>query len=259
MRRLLVFSDLDGSLLDHDSYDYTPALPAIAEIYARGGILVLASSKTAAEMLPLHHDLGLGDTPMIVENGAACVSPEGIGSKTADYRAIRQVLSTLNAPFRGFGDMSVAEVSAQTGLSHLQAERAKARQFSEPGLWQGDAHQHAAFLAALARHGINASRGGRFLTLSFGATKADQMMKLRQRYRGCFTIAIGDAPNDFDMIAAADRGVVIRNPHSPDLPPFQHEHRILRTEHSGPDGWYAAVMQLLSDWDQEQKGTATHG
>ena len=57
---MLVFTDLDGTLLDHNDYGYGPALPALTELKARDIPLVLASSKTAAEIAPLHHDLGLG-------------------------------------------------------------------------------------------------------------------------------------------------------------------------------------------------------
>lgn len=32
---LLIFTDLDGTLLDHFSYDYTEALPAIAQLEQR--------------------------------------------------------------------------------------------------------------------------------------------------------------------------------------------------------------------------------
>ncbi|KUP90693.1 HAD-IIB family hydrolase [Tritonibacter horizontis] len=259
MHQLLVFSDLDGTLLDHDTYDYGPALPAIARIKALGGLLILASSKTASEISPIHQELDLGDAPMIVENGAACVRASAIGTQDADYRAIRQVLRTLDAPFRGFGDMSVEEVSEQTGLSPDAAERARARQFSEPGLWHGDAHQRAGFLAALARHGITAREGGRFLTLSFGATKANQMQRMREQHAPCFTIALGDAPNDTEMIASADRGVVVRNDHSPQMPILPNEQHVLRTELPGPSGWCAAMFQLLAEWDDNEKGTASHG
>ncbi|TNJ44847.1 mannosyl-3-phosphoglycerate phosphatase [Phaeobacter sp. B1627] len=259
MRRLLIFSDLDGTLLDHETYSYAPAVPAIEQIKARGGLLVLASSKTAAEILSLHQELDLGDTPMIVENGAASITAVAVGSQDAEYRAIRQVLQSLDAPFRGFGDMSVAEVSRQTGLDMAAAKRAKARQFSEPGLWEGDARQQSAFLAALARRGISARHGGRYLTLSFGATKADQMLLLREKYAPCFTVALGDAPNDTEMIAAADRGVIIRNDHSPSLPPLPNELQVLRTDQPGPTGWCTAMLEILCEWDQIQKGTASNG
>lgn len=63
----LVFTDLDGTLLDHETYSFAPAAEALAALKARGVPLVLASSKTAAEIAELHRALGLGDTPAIVE------------------------------------------------------------------------------------------------------------------------------------------------------------------------------------------------
>ncbi|NKX39261.1 HAD-IIB family hydrolase [Tritonibacter mobilis] len=259
MPRLLVFSDLDGTLLDHTTYSYAPARPALAALRARDALLILASSKTAAEMLPLHQELDLGEAPMIVENGAACLTPTEIDGRDTVYRKLRALLSSLDAPFTGFGDMSVDEVATLTGLPRPAAARAKARQFSEPGLWQGDADQKAQFIAKLAQAGITARQGGRFLTLSYGASKADQMQHICRQNAPCFTIALGDAPNDAEMIATADRGVLVRNDHGPDLADFPIETRILRTDLPGPEGWCAAILHLLCDWDQYQKGAAPHG
>ncbi len=258
MGRLIVFSDLDGTLLDHDTYSFTPALPAISRLKSRGAMLVLASSKTAAEMITLHHALDLGDSPMIVENGAACVLPTDPFSGKEDYEQIRQVLELLDAPFKGFGDMSDAEVSAATGLTHTAAHFAKKRQFTEPGLWLGNTDEQTAFLETLKEHGISARSGGRFLTLSFGATKADQMAQISQEYTANTTIALGDAPNDAEMIASADWGVVIRNDHAPAMPPFANETKILRTTERGPIGWATAVNQILDKIDHD-KGSHPHG
>lgn len=47
---LLIFTDLDGTLLDHESYDFTPARPMLARLAAMRAPVVLASSKTAAEI-----------------------------------------------------------------------------------------------------------------------------------------------------------------------------------------------------------------
>ena len=50
---LLLFSDLDGTLLDHDSYDFAPARPALDALKGIGAGVVLATSKTAAEVTPV--------------------------------------------------------------------------------------------------------------------------------------------------------------------------------------------------------------
>jgi mannosyl-3-phosphoglycerate phosphatase len=57
----VVVTDVDGCLLD-ETYRWEPARPALDALKKRGIPLVLCSSKTRAEMEPLHADLGL-DAP----------------------------------------------------------------------------------------------------------------------------------------------------------------------------------------------------
>jgi mannosyl-3-phosphoglycerate phosphatase len=253
--RLVVFSDLDGTLLDHRDYSYAPARPALAALAARGIPLVLASSKTAAEIAALHAALGLGATPAIVENGAGLFEPGAGVEPGADYANLRATLDAvpgdLRQYFRGFADMSVDEVARTTGLSPEAATLAKRRAYSEPGLWSGDTATLTAFTAALAANGIAARRGGRFLTLSFGATKADRMGEIATRLGAGLILALGDAPNDIEMLEAADRGVILRNDHGTPIPPLSGEAsgRITRTAQPGPAGWNAAVLEFLNNFN----------
>lgn len=251
---LLVFSDLDGTLLDHSDYSWSAARPALSRLAALGAPVILASSKTAVEIDALQAQMGLSGFPAIVENGAGVT-----GMQDADappqYDALRAALDAvapaLRAQFEGFGDMDAGRVAEATGLPAQDAIAARSRAFSEPGLWHGTPQGEAAFVAALAPAGVAARRGGRFLTLSFGKTKADRMAQIIARYRPAHTIALGDAPNDIEMLEAADFGVIIANPHHAPLPPLPRERtgQITRTAQAGPAGWNAAMIALTDQFN----------
>ena len=247
---LLVFSDLDGTLLSHGDYGWAEARPGLARLRALGAGLVLASSKTSAEMIPLRDEIGFSDWPAIVENGAGILWPgeTDIGDAQT-YADLRKTIKTLPVGFVGFGDMTVQEVADQTGLDSQAASRARQRQFSEPGVWTGTRAELDTFLAALKNAGLSARQGGRFLTISSGRTKADAMSEVTARLKPDRTIALGDAPNDAEMIMAADIGVIVRNPHGPGIAPLTSDQsgRILRTTQVGPAGWAEAILTLTKD------------
>lgn len=256
----MVFTDLDGTLLDHDTYRWDAASEALERLRRLRCAVVLASSKTAAEMGPLRARLGFVDWPAIVENGAGLL-PGGVDTvaDAARYDALRRHLDTvpwaLRSCFRGFGDMSAEEVAEMTGLPLVQARLAKTRAFSEPGIWRGSDAERGVFLDHVRTHGVVAQQGGRFLTLSFGGNKADRVKEVIAQYRPRHTIALGDAPNDAEMLEVADFGVVIANPYGAELDTLRGEEtgRIMRTSQAGPKGWNTAMHMLLDRLGLQEK------
>lgn len=253
---LIFFTDLDGTLLDHDSYSYEPAQEALALLRKRNIPLILASSKTAAEVAPLRHAIGFQHCEAIVENGAGILLP---GDRdTGSGEQYKELLNTIaNMPpgyrdcFRGFAQWRVEELSELTGLTKVAAALAKERQFSEPGLWSGSDEDLEGFCGLLKQHGIVAQQGGRFLTLSFGGNKVDRMHEIMDLYRAGeqdrFCVALGDAPNDIAMLTAADLGIVIPNPSHGGIGKFSNEKmkNIVHARFSGPKGWNVAVLDVL--------------
>ena len=252
---LIVFTDLDGTLLDHESYSFDPARTALDRLRALGIPLILASSKTAAEIVEIQRAVGCAAYPAIVENGAGILEP---GADTADdgrYRellaAIDEVSPYIRSQFEGFNDLGPTGIAQATGLAPEQARLAADRRFSEPGLFFGGSGDLSEFRRALGKLGVRARRGGRFLTLSFGGTKADRMDEIAARFGNPPRIALGDAPNDIEMLEAADHGVIIANSHGSELPPLPGETAglIRRTALPGPTGWNSAVLDLLYQMD----------
>jgi len=156
MPNIIVYTDLDGSLLDGTTYSYEAAIPALAAIREQGIPLILVSSKTRAEMEPLRQQLDHRD-PFIVENGGAVYIPHGLFEFPFErmrtrspyqvielglpYHMLRDVLKQIEdaveTPLQGFGDLSVEAIMQVTGLSYADAALAKQREYDEPYLLQG--------------------------------------------------------------------------------------------------------------------------
>lgn len=258
---VLVFSDLDGTLLDHASYAWAPAAQALDLLRGMGCGVVLATSKTAAEVVQLREDIGFSDWPSIVENGGGLLLPGDPPDETdPTYQLLRARLNDLPTGFVGFADMSVSEICARTGLPEEGARHAKMRRFSEPGVWTGSEAEFDAFSRAAKSLGLFIQQGGRFLSLSFGGTKADRMDELIEMYAPDLTIALGDAPNDVRMLERADYGVIVANPAATPIArlPGEGAGRIRQSIHTGPKGWSESVLEIL-DETRMLRDTSTYG
>jgi len=72
---ILVFTDLDGTLLDSDTYSYKSALPALKLIKNKKIPLIFCSSKTKSEIEMYRKRIG-NDDPFISENGGGIFIPK---------------------------------------------------------------------------------------------------------------------------------------------------------------------------------------
>ncbi len=265
---LLVFTDLDGTLLDHHTYRWDAAGPALEALGRVGALVVLCSSKTRAEMEAVQADLRLSG-PLIVENGGAVVStgagvlesglPDRVGGRPAKVfgtayaelrRALEALREELGADLRGFGDLSPAEVARVTGLPEDRARLAKAREFDEPFFWEPapSPAEVARAREILAGRGLRLTRGGRFWHLMGPNDKGravawliEQVSRVRGRPR---TLALGDGENDLPMLCAVDEGVVVERGDGGHLAPLPPGLR--KVPGRGPVGWNRAVLDWLA-------------
>lgn len=286
--KVVIFTDLDGTLLDYGSYSFADALPALRLIKKWSIPLIICSSKTAAEIglyrrrLENHH-------PFISENGGGIFVPKGyFGFQLADwlnaiddasirlesdeeyeflrlgarYEELRKALEILNRSgfsLRGFGDMSADEVSALTGLPLPEAVLAKQREFDEPFVVDGGPNKPERIAEAIERLGFHCVTG-RIKHIVGSSDKGKAVSLLKSMYRtaskALTTIGVGDAPNDLPMLQAVDHPILVQQPDG-----SYHGDLIIqglvRAEGKGPAGWNSAIMDLLTRWSlSDPKGLA---
>lgn len=271
---LVLFTDLDGTLLDHHTYSAAGASNALHRLARREVPVIFCSSKTFAEQIHLQRELGIYQ-PMILENGSAIAVPKGhfrvlpaprsilhfpenANTDTHDFHVFAHdgaaVIRTELAHFhdiKGFFNASDAELSAVTDLAGEALNRARDRQFTETIL-TALADTDIDFLKRkLAEKGWILSRGGRFFTIqSAQVDKGKAVQWLKEVFRqnmseSTLFAATGDSQNDTPMLSAVDFPFLVQ----------RHDGTwadvtvtgIEKIGDIGPAGFSAAVKMLLDE------------
>ncbi|WP_373019622.1 HAD-IIB family hydrolase [Thiomicrorhabdus sp.] len=253
MQKLIIFTDLDGTLLNHHTYAYEVVKPLIERLKEAGVPVVLNSSKTLSELESWQQRLGLLP-PVIAENGGVILLNDGkkgqkhlIGTPYEEIRSYIKHLRKANKwVFEGFGDWTVAEVMNKTGLKSADAVRAKEREVTEPILWQDSEENLEKFKTELGKENLILKRGGRFHHVMARHDKADAMRYLLSQPPfecdlQCKVVALGDGENDLSMLCHADIAVV--------LPPASgtalEVENAVYAKSEAPFGWVESIESIL--------------
>ena len=266
----IILTDLDGTLLDHQTYDYSPARPALAQLKEKNIPLVLCTSKTAAEVLPIRAELENED-PFIVENGGGIYIPNSyfstipfetrqidhflvisLGRPCSELQEALVRISDENGwAVESFLQMTASELAEKSGLSLPQAVRSLQREFDLPFRILSQNYSQRQLEDEVQRFGLRVTQGGRFFHLSQDGEKGvavAQLIELYQINHGgpVESIGLGDSRNDLSMLRKVQVPVIIPNPHS--MAPLTDELPAAQKAHApGPKGWNDVVLSLLVD------------
>jgi mannosyl-3-phosphoglycerate phosphatase len=267
MLHYIIFTDLDGTLLDSETYSYEKSLAAINRLKENGIPIIFCSAKTRAEQEIYRRELGLFH-PFIVENGGAIFIPRDYFPFPFDYHKVvddllaielaiprsrvRKLLAKISKEndfrFRGLGDLSATEVAGITGLNLEFAKLAKHREYDEPVEFdpprEKDTHK---FLAKLGEEGLNWSYGGRLYHVMGGGDKGKAVEILSDLYRKMWrrrrTIGLGNSLNDLPMLSQVDIPILVQkrdyNWEDINLP------RLRKVQGVGPEGWSRAIVEIF--------------
>ena len=268
---LLVVSDLDGTLLDTLRIRSVPRARLSTQSVSETIPLVLATSKTLAEVRTTRgrnwrrsdpdsgewwcgpHTSRAGGRLSHVASRVVKVTRFSIEMgvpRDVLVRELAEIAAETGIELRGLNQLSTAVISQLTGLSHEASLLACDRAYDEPFLLERE--DQIALIAAVARRrGLLATRGGRFCHLSGPTDKGFALAWILRLFGDIgeyfYTIGLGDAPNDLPFLQLVDRPIIIPSRDDrldPQLAAaLPHGER---ASDAGTVGWNDAVLAVLA-------------
>lgn len=245
----LIFTDLDGTLLGHDTYTYTENLELIRQLKRRYPI-ILCSSKTALEIKNLQKKLGLVDMPFVAENGAyiyfnSFYQFQSPVRQAAITEALQRLRIQYHLNFQLFSENTSQQIAELTGLSLAESCQALQRLYSEVIIWGSNPQYEQQIIARHLAKNLHIVHGGRFShVLSTACDKSIAVRWLQQFYPAeAVRIGLGDSENDIDMLKACEHAVVVKRPYKPVLQ-FAHN-SVYYTRKMAPAGWKEGLEYFL--------------
>jgi len=272
--KILVYTDLDGTLLDYHSYSFRDALPALGEIKKRNIPLILCSSKTRGELEEYQRKLRIR-YPFISENGGAIFIPKGYFNKLKNdlkvkgkylvlelgtpYKELRKRLLEISRKFGvkvvGFKDLKIKQIASMCNLPYQEARLAKKRDYDEPFYFLDEIKQkeRQTIEREFKKSGLKLTKGGRFYHLLGQNDKGKAVRLLSRMYKqnwntDLLTVGIGDSLNDLPMLKAVDIPVLVKQKESTYDKEIIKRLKIQKAKGIGPLGWNQAVLDLIEKY-----------
>jgi len=270
MLQKVVFTDIDGTLIDLISGKYGESYKLIYTLRENNVPIVLCSAKTFAEQNKIRDDLGLMD-PFIVENGGAIIIPKNyfdfqfdieqtrikeeqgyiiieLGESTREIRTkLAEIKKKLKIEFKGVADVSIEELSRLATMPIDYAKRMSEREYGETIL-QIKKSDIPTFTTSIEKMGIKVIHGGRFFDVTMGTDKGKAVSILinlfRKKYRNQIKFfGVGDSANDASMLKLMDVPMVVQKPDS-SWSELEIKN-VIRLKGIGPEGWKSAFDKIM--------------
>lgn len=230
----VIFTDIDGTLLDSRSPDMNKVKDLIGMTQQNGIHLIFCSSKTEQEQNKIKSQVYLPE-PYIVENGAAIIIPVNYfkntnltyskisqnnyiietGGSAIKIRSLLKKIKDHHAiDFKGVSDLTVAELSNITKLSQDYARRMMERKYSETVV-QIDTKKFTEFTNIIEKEGLKIIPGNQYFDITLGNDKGTAVKILIEAFRKEFAdnvifFAIGDSKNDEPMLSLVDFPMLVQ-------------------------------------------------
>ena len=268
--KFLIFSDLDGTFLNHNTYSYGTLKNYINNLDLEFE-LIFVTSKTFEEILEIQNKLNINH-PFIAENGACIFFPPGYLKHTRNTREnffihnnhycykmsnlksddLINSFSDLKKKYKFcfYSELSNESLCKLTKLKLKEAENSKIRLFTNPIFWKDTNEKLLNFKSDVMKinKGLKILKGGRFFHISDNYNKAKAVknfiktIKLISNDR-FLTVSLGDSENDICMLESTDYSCIVKREENKIS--LKKKDNIYFSKTEAPDGWRESLEFVI--------------
>ena len=253
---VLIFTDLDGSLLDKKKFHFTKAKKYIRELISKDVLIIPNTSKTENEIKLFLKELNL-KLPFISENGSEIHNINLIKKKFPKRITLARTKKIIYKIFEKNTDktildkcdfiykMSKRNQTKVLGLKGKKLQASLKRKFTFPFIFRGSLAQKNSLLSNSNKLGISIQEGGRVMNLGDKVNKGLALRKVikilkNNKKNNLSTIAVGDNANDLSMLKTSNYPCIISNKSIK----INNRNKIF-TNRPAPMGWVTVVKKAI--------------
>ena len=255
---LIIFTDLDGSLLHRDNFKFDEIKDYIKNLIDNGVIIIPNTSKTEKEIEEFIKELGK-EVPFISENGSSIHGLNLINANfpnkiilSRDKEELIKIFDSkvpdnLKAKCNFISEMNSKQQNDIFGLQGNNLKNALNRKYTIPFLFEGDNLEKNKLLKILKSSSLTMQEGGRVLNLGDKTDKVKSMNQVLKIYRKVENkikvIGVGDNFNDLDMLRNCDIPCLVFNDQ------FKQDqiniNNLIFSNKPSPEGWADVIKTAL--------------
>jgi mannosyl-3-phosphoglycerate phosphatase len=267
----IVFTDLDGTFLDEETYSFKQAIEALEQLKKLSVPIVFCSSKTSGEIEYYREKTGIRD-PFIIENGGAIFIPKGyfcqqynfdyssngyniikLGSGYLELiREFKDIQKKLGIKVKSTSELSPQEITQFTALSLKEARLSKKREYGEPFLVDSlSSEDKQRLFEEINKRGLHYTQGNIFYHLHGNNNKGKAAKRLIEIYRRDYdtvtSVGLGDSPNDLTLLQSVNIPILIRKKDlSYNKEVKEKVNGLFISPDAGPSGWNHMILNWLN-------------
>ena len=258
-KKILIFTDLDGSLLDKETFKFDIIKDYFKELVRNGIIIIPNSSKTEAELLDFNEENNL-DLSFIAENGSSIHRLNKIHQNLPDKIIISRTIDEIRNIYEE--NISLDFENKITHILELEREKqqkilglpldkiklAIKRDHSIPIKFNGTESEKNEFTKILKNSGLTIQTGGRIMNVCDNVNKSKAMSRALQLIRKqlddeIITIGVGDNENDIEMIKQTDYPCLVKNEDFDSS--LINIDNLIKSDEPSPKGWSDVIKTAL--------------